>query len=272
MHRLLIVPALALALTACEREKNASPPVAAATTPPAPAVDAVPSGELQDVVETQPGYIVGITFPKSAARYPGLAADIKAYADAARTELVKAASGRGNDGSAADMYDLSLTFTDVMETPDVVAVAADGSSYTGGAHGNPLLERFVWLPRQNQRLTAERLVPDPGNWKPISDLVREQLHTALSQRLDADELPPEERAGIARSAGRMIDEGTEPSPGNFRQFEPVPGPGGKVAGLKFVFAPYQVGPYSDGVQSVQLPAAALLPYIAPEYRGLFAAD
>lgn len=271
MHRLLIVSMLAVALTACEREKSVATP--AATTPQPAAVPAAPPpGGLVDVVESQPGYIVGITFPKSAARYPGLAADIKAYADAARAELVNAANARGADGSAAEMYDLSLTFTDVMETPALVAVAADGSSYTGGAHGSPLLERFVWLPQQDRRLTAEMLVPDARNWKPISDLVREQLHTALSQRLDADELPPEERAGLARSAGRMIDEGTEPKADSFRQFEPVPGPGGKLVGLKFVFAPYQVGPYSDGVQSVQLPAAALLPYIAPEYRGLFAAQ
>lgn len=267
MNRLLIAPLLVAALAACEREKPAAVAPPAATVPPKPV--AVAPSALQDVVESQPGYMVGITFPKSAARYPGLAAEIKAYADAARAELVKAAQGRGNDGSAGDMYDLSLTFTDVLETPDVVAVAADGSSYTGGAHGNPLLARFVWLPKQNQRLTAERLVPDASSWKPISDLVREQLHTALSQRLDADTLPPADRAQLARSAGKMIDAGTVPDASNFAQFEPVPGPGGKLSGLKFVFPPYQVGPYSDGVQSVQLPAAALLPYIAPEYRDLF---
>ena len=271
MNRLLIVALLVLALAACEREKTAPAPAAVATAKPTPA-PAAPPGGLQDVVESQPGYMVGITFPKSAVRYPGLAAEIKAYADAARADLVTAAKGRGADGSAADMYDLSLTFSDVMETPDLVAVAADGSSYTGGAHGNPLLERFVWLPKQNRRLTAELLVPDARNWKPLSDLVREQLHTALSQRLDADELSPQDRAEIARSAGRMIDEGTAPNAASFRQFEPVPGPGGKLAGLKFVFPPYQVGPYSDGVQSVQLPASALLPLIAPEYRDLFASQ
>ena len=201
MNRLLIVALLALALAACEREKPAPTPAPAVTAQPAPAPTA-PSAGLQDVVESQPGYMVGITFPKSAVRYPGLAAEIKAYADAARAELVTAAKGRGADGSAADMYDLSLTFSDVMETPDLVAVAADGSSYTGGAHGNPLLERFVWLPRQNRRLTAELLVPDARNWKPLSDLVREQLHTALSQRLDADEEPADLR--VTTGLGRAL--------------------------------------------------------------------
>lgn len=271
MQRLLLAFLFATALVACEREKpsSADGPATGAKPVAAPVPTSPPVG-LADVLESQPGYMVGITFPKSAARYPGLAADIRAYAEAARAELVKAAQGRGSEASVAEMYDLSLTFTDVMETPDVVAVAADGSSYTGGAHAAPLLERFVWLPRHNHRLTAERLVSDAANWKPLSALVREQLHTALAQRLAADALSPEDRAQVVRSAGRMIDEGTAPVAASFAQFEPVAGPGGKLAGLRFVFAPYQVGPYADGVQSVQLPASALLPLIDPRYHDLFA--
>jgi len=36
-----------------------------------------------------------------------------------------------------------------------------------------------------------------------------------------------------------------------------------------VFPPYQVGPYSDGTQTVEVPSVALLPHIAPAYRSLF---
>ena len=68
----------------------------------------------------------------------------------------------------------------------------------------------------------------------------------------------------------MIEEGTEPVAGNFSQFEPVIGRGGRIVALRFVFAPYQVAPYAAGVQSVEVPAAVLLPHIAPQYRGLFA--
>ena len=39
--------------------------------------------------------------------------------------------------------------------------------------------------------------------------------------------------------------------------------------LRFVFPPYQVGPYSDGVQTVEVPAAVLRPYLADDVRGLF---
>ncbi|HUH91416.1 MAG TPA: hypothetical protein VLZ76_12305 [Lysobacter sp.] len=226
--------------------------------------------DLTDVVETNAQYVIGISYPPSASRYPELAAQLKRYADAARGELMQAVAGQpqGELASAA-VYDLSLSFTEVLETPEVVAYAADGSSYTGGAHGMPLLARFVWLPKQRQMLTAERLVPNAAGWQPISAYAREQLHTALSQRIDAEDLSPSDRAEMVRNAGRMIDDGTAADAENFSQFEPLAGPDGKLRGLRFVFAPYQVGPYSDGVQSVDVPASVLFPHVAPEYRGLF---
>ncbi|GAB2615844.1 DUF3298 and DUF4163 domain-containing protein [Novilysobacter erysipheiresistens] len=263
-----------VALAACDRESSTAVPEQAATSPAA--AEPAAGVELVDVMETTPDYVIGISYPQSAARYPALAAEMKRYAEAARADLMRAVearrqrqpTGEGSEGST--MYDLSLTFTEVFDSPDLVAYAADGSSYTGGAHGNPLLARFVWLPREDRRLTAEALVPQEAGWQAIANHVREQLYTALSQRIDADDLAPAERAEVVRGASRMIEEGTVADPENYSEFEPVGGPGGRVTGLRFVFAPYQVGPYSDGTQTVEVPASVLLPHVAPEYRGLFA--
>lgn len=265
-HRLLAL-ALLLALAACRQE--APVPGAASPSTPAPASPAEPAPvALADVSELTPRYMVGISYPAAASKYPGLAAALKTYAEAARAELMQAVQGMGDEAPPAP-YDLSLSFTALHDTPQLVAIAADGSSYTGGAHGTPLIARFVWLPRQKRMLTAEALVPDPGDWKPISDFAREQLHTRLSQRIDGDDTDPAERSELMRSAGRMIDEGTEANAGNFAQFEPVLGDDGRIRALRFVFPPYQVGPYSDGVQTVDVPASVLLPRVAPDYRALF---
>lgn len=274
MRRLLIPSLLVLSLVACDRGQPPAPP---ATSTPAPDASTGPTAppvaevKLTDVVETTPDYVIGITYPPSASRYPGLAVELKAYADAARGELMEALPGRAQSDSGA-MYELSLTFSELYATPELVAIAADGNSYTGGAHGNPLIARFVWLPQQGKSLKASELVTGEAGWKAIAGYVREQLHTALSQRVDADDLPPAERADVIKSAGKMIDEGTDANPENFAQFEPLAGTGGKLSGLRFVFAPYQVGPYSDGTQHVEVPAAVLLPHVAPQYRGLFAAN
>jgi hypothetical protein len=276
MKRLLLLCALAAALAACKREPQpatpAATPGAPAQAPGEPAIVAPAGVKLEDVSESTSDYIVGISYQVSAEQYPGLAAELKKYADTARNDLVEAAKARSQPGGATSApYDLSLSFTELMHTPDVVAVAADGSSYTGGAHGAPLIARFVWLPKQNRMLTAQQLIPSAEGWTAISDHVREQLHAALSQRVDADDLPPEERAQVVQNASKMIDDGTQPDPSDFALFEPIAAPDGRLAGLRFVFAPYQVGPYSDGTQTVEVPVDVLAPHLAPEYRPLFAA-
>lgn len=266
------VTLLVAALLACDRQgsDNVTVPATGTATPSVePGIAPAAPIELKDVVEATPEYVIGISYPRSAVRYPGLAAELKRYADAERSELMQAVQSR-DAGADPMMYDLSLSFSEVANTPALAAYAADGSSFTGGAHGTPLLARFVWLPAERRLLTSTELIPQARGWEVISDYVREQLHAALSQRVDADALAPTERAEVVRGAGRMIDEGTEVDPGNFAHFEPVLDRQGKVAALRFVFPPYQVGPYSDGTQAVEVPASVLLPHVAPQYQGLFA--
>lgn len=262
---------LALALGACKREADTPAAPEQPDTVPAetPATGTAAAPELKDVIETNDAYIVGISYPPTLNKYPGLAKAVAAYSDAARAELMQAVAGFGNDKPSAP-YELSLSFEQVAETPELVAVAADGSRYTGGAHGEPLVARFVWLPLQNKLLTANELVPKAEGWAVIGAYIREQLHTSVSVRADADELPPEERLRFVRSADKMIDEGTELDVDNFSQFQPIVGADGKITALRFVFPPYQVGPYADGTQTVDVPAMILLPHVAPEYAGLFA--
>lgn len=264
---LVVAAALAAVLVAGCRKEAAQDGAGKQAQAGAPVAAAAPV-TLEDVMERDPRYLIGISYPPAARAYPGLAKQLKAYADAARAEVMQAVSGLDGNKPTAP-YDLSLGFGMLLETPDVVAVAADGSSYTGGAHGNPLVARFVWLPRRGETLTAARLVPDPVGWRPIADYVREKLVAGLSTRVDAAAPAPEDRAAMLRNGARMIDDGTAPMAANFDQFEPIAGPGGRLQGLRFVFPPYQVGPYSDGVQSVEVPASVLLPVVAPEYRTLF---
>ncbi len=265
-RQVLLLPLLLLALLpACERGTSPAAPDAQA---PLPAVVEPAAVSLQDVVETKPNYIVGISFPQSAAKYPGLALALKTYADAARGELMQAVAALEGRKPTAP-YDLSLSFTGLVDTPDVVAVAADGSSYTGGAHGNPLVARFVWLSKSQDLLTGQKLFPTSTAWQVISDASREQLATTLSQRLDAEDLEGAERAQQLQDSTGMIDDGTAPKAGNFSEFEPVMDVSGRIRALRFVFPPYQVGPYVEGTRSVDIPARTLLPIMAPEYKPLF---
>lgn len=266
-----LASALALfLLSGCSREGAPPPSDASGTEAGAATAAAAAPVALQDVIETRPDYIVGISYPQVASKYPELAAAVHGYAEAARAGLMKAVAGLGGKKPVAP-YDLSLQFTGLVETPRVVAVAADGSSYTGGAHGEPLVERFVWLPQQRQMLSAAQLIPDAANWKPVSDHAREQLMTALSQQLDDDALEADARADALRTGGRMIDDGTAPDAQDFARFEPVMNADGSIRALRFVFPPGQAAPYAEGTRTVDVPAQVLMPLVAPDYRALFRA-
>ena len=267
----IVAISIVLMVLGCQREASvpATPVVTAepAAAVPSAASPAVP--ELKDVIESTESYTVGISYPPAINRYPGLARAVSAYAGSARDELMQAVAGFGNDKPSAP-YELSLSFELVVETPTLVAVAADGSRYTGGAHGEPLVARFVWLPDQEKLLAARELVPKVEGWAAIGAYIREQLHTGVSVRADADEMEPAARLEFVRSADKMIDEGTEADVDNFDAFQPIVDAQGRITAVRFVFPPYQVGPYADGTQTVDVPASVLLPHLAPEYVGLFA--
>ncbi|AKC88087.1 hypothetical protein WQ53_00445 [Pseudoxanthomonas suwonensis] len=271
--RMVAAGLLLVALAACRRDEAQAP--GAPAGPPAAddaAVPAVPAADapvaLADVIETDPRYVVGISYPPGAADDPGLAQALHGYAEAARGELMQAVAGL--DGNPTAPYELSLGFRETLRSADVVAVAADGSLYTGGAHGQPLVARFVWLPRQQRMLTAQDLLASPEDWRPVADYVAEQLGAAAHTRAADEALEPADRQRLLAMALKTIAEGTAPRPENFAQFEPVRSADGRIAALRFVFPPYQVGPYADGVQSVVVPAAVLRPYLAQDIRGLFA--
>lgn len=278
-RRALRASALAMAVglvlvAGCKRDADdtvTSPADGATAAQPAnieaPAVAA--PVELRDVIENTPQAVIGISYPTDIAKYPGLAKALADYATAARGELQQAVDGLGNDKPTMP-YELSLSFEKVLETPQLVVVSADGSRYTGGAHGEPLVARFVWLPEQQQMLTADKLVADAKGWKAVSDYIGDQLRERVATRLSSEDMEPGQLQESLRSASRMIADGTEPSAENFSQFQPLTGTDGKISAVRFVFPPYQVGPYSDGTQTVDVPANVLAPHVGAAYAGLFA--
>lgn len=257
------------ALAGCKKETAAEPAEVAQESAKQAEDPAVAEIDLRDVVENTPRYVVGISYPAAVANYPGLARELLSYSSAAKAELMEAVDVLGNDKPTAP-YELSLSYELLVDTPTIVAVSADGSRYTGGAHGEPLVARFVWLPKQQKQLEATHLLPSAQAWSAIGAYVGARLREQAVAHAESDALSPEEQQAQVRNLSKMIDEGTAPQPQNYSQFQPVMDASGHIAAIRFVFPPYQVGPYSDGTQSVDVPAAELMSFVAPEYRELFA--
>lgn len=257
-------------LLACSDQGNA-PQATESAQPPAAAspLEAAPAQpSLQDVIQTTPTHVVGISYPKDFDAPPGLARVMLDYAEQARAGLIQALDELGNDKPRVP-YELSLSFTVTADTPQLLAVSADGSRYTGGAHGEPLLARFVWLRQAQTLLTSDVLITDPAGRAIVAGYAEDALIAQMEARLQAEKLDGNELSSARAQASEMIRDGTQPDAGNFRQFQPVLSADGRIAALRFVFPPYQVGPYSDGTQSVDVPANILLPHVAPAYVALF---
>jgi len=144
----------------------------------------------------------------------------------------------------------------VAQTPHVVAVLGSGSAYTGGAHPDNMTESHIWLPEKQQWLS----------WQAVSDYVREDLYQQYSSHFPN---PSEQEQAWLDDHRDWINRGTGPDAENFKYFHPVASGDGRIAALKFIFPPYQVGPWADGTWAVDVPASILYPHIADEYRDLF---
>lgn len=266
--RWIALVACAAGLLACKPE-TAVPVAAGASAAPAATVSVAPavSAPLHDEIGSDARRVIGISYAQGIDQYPGLKQALLAYAQRQRTELDKALAALGENAKPTAPYELSLQFSKVLDTPQFVAVTASGTLYTGGAHGQPLLQGFVWLPQQDRLLDAAALIASAQGWQAVSDNVRGQLHARAAQRAgDVDEA---QRAAYLKDADKQIDDGTAPAAENFALFLPLTDASGQVQALRFTFPPYQVGPYADGAQSVDVPIDAVRPFIAPQYRALF---
>lgn len=276
MRTMLLIGA-ALLLGAC-RDEQASFPVPdsvpegteAAIQPGGTVTPDEPVAPLADMIEHDPRFVVGISYAPEISQYPGLSAAVREYARNARECLDEAVQGMGEDRSKAP-YELSLSFTLIQNTPLMAVVSGEGSLYVGKGDGKPLLSRFVWLPQTEKLLRVEDLISTQAGWDAVSSYVAEQMYTAVSTRMEDESLTPEERRQLQRTANKAIGELTKPAAENFSQFEPLLDGAGKIAALRFVFPPYLTsGPYSDGVQSVDVPMTVIQPHIGRDYQALLA--
>ena len=252
-------------VVACKREAPANAPTTATAQPTAASAPVV----LQDQVEHTPTWLLGITYPKGVTLPSGLAQEIKAYADASRKRLVGAAAPH-KAGDAGVPYDMSLEFRQIApQAQGLIAIAADGSLYSGGAQGDPLIRRFLWDTRSGGLIRAQDLVTGDAGWVAISNSARETLLGQIRTRMEDDKQVPEEIDKAIAKMTPIVESGTQPAASEFSEFEPMIDAQGKLVGLTFVFPPYQVAGYSDGIQRADVPVAVFQQYLDPKYRGLF---
>ncbi|GAA5082177.1 hypothetical protein [Lysobacter panacisoli] len=228
--------ALVLCTGACQREKP--PSVSTPQTVPV-AVDDAP----RDVFERNAQSIVGISYPAGAHLPAGLARELQAYATTQRATLDGAIARRKPNDAP---YELTLAFSQLVDSPRLIVIGADSSLYTGGASSRFTQHWFVWQRDRERLLRADELMPGTAGWTAVQAFLRDPAATT-----------PEAPPGAPASAG-LADP---------RQLVPRVNSQGQVFA---VGVPTQQ-PGSAETAVVDVPADVVRPFIAPEFASWFAA-
>jgi hypothetical protein len=249
-------------LAGCQEQRSAF--VASAT--PITAASAAEAAPGEDTGHGT-GYSYHIRYPALQPEWQALDAALHEYAGVAKKDFLAAQGGQHSASAGDDQLD--ITFNIARRTDDFVSVLVDGSSFTGGAHPNPLVSSFVLHLSDNKLLAIGDLFVDPdAALKILSDESRRQLEGRFDAQLREQVGEGAALAPALKDMREWVERGTEPKVENFDVFL-VDGLESKAIGLTLVFPPYQVAPYVDGAPQVEVPAKLFHALLKPEYVDSF---
>ena len=204
-----------------------------------------------------------IRYPALAPEFATLDSALRTYAATCKRDFLNACAAAPPQSENAMGWELDLSFDVRSVTRDFVSILGEGSQFTGGAHGNPMLASFTYSRRGKRVLGLLDLFSDPPTALALlSSASRVALLAPAAAKAGGSAKIPVEQQ-------HRIHDGTEPKVENFTTFLIEAGPGDKAQGLSLLFPTYQIAPYADGPQHVSLPAQAFVAQLKAEYRGAF---
>lgn len=284
---LLAMTLATFALAACQHQpgdhaasaaasavSSSAPVIAAPTTTPAPSTAS--SAPLPGDHAATRHYKIDITLPTLPADEATLADALRTTADNAKRQFVQALPDPHADPEFANrQLEMIIDFKVIANTPAFTSVRESGMQDTGGAHPIPIQATFVYDRKAGKTLTLDDLFNDP-------DAARRALanyaHDTLLRRFTANAPKPGEGSPQAirewkTNMLQMLNDGTKPTTVNYSLFvvragatDSAPSPG-----VTLIFPPYQVAPYVDGTQMVEVPASTFAKFLKPAFQHDFEA-
>jgi hypothetical protein len=245
----LVFAALAM-LCACSKPAEKSGQTDAATGPSAPLTYAIANADVA----------VNLALPDAITAYPGLHRQLF---DEDRAALDRFANTAGKDhaeltaqGFPAPPYAMSIGWGVAGQTPRLASLYARINTDEGGAHPNEEYHAIIWDVRHGHKLTPRDL------FAPEADLT--QIDALLCRALEAER---------SRRAGKPVRQGgncprlTDGQVVVLGASQP-----GKLGGIAVLYAPYEVGPYSEGSYEIRLPLGLIRDSLSPEYAREFSGE
>ena len=154
----------------------------------------------------------------------------------------------------------SMEWSTAGETPRLLSLQSELSTFTGGAHPNTSYNALLWDRRTSQQISFSALLTGRAN---IASLMRSDYCKAL----DAERL--KRRQG--EKLGGVFDEC--PKLSDLAIALADQDKNGRFDMIAFVASPYVAGPYAEGEYDISLPVTArFIAALKPAYRGSFEAQ
>lgn len=231
------------------------------------AVAPVPAAKPSALEEKNERYSFAYRYPAAASAVPQIAKALDQergqMLEKLSADTTEAKRDADKNGDPYRAYSSEKEWKVVTETPRLLSLSAQGYDYTGGAHGMPFYDSFVWDKRATRRLVAEDMFRSQAT---LSGAVR----TAFCRALDAQR---KERRGGEMGASVGKDDPFNTCP-KVAESTLLLGSSNRQAidRLGFVIGPYTAGPYAEGAYELTLPVTpAVIAALNPEYRAMFAA-
>ena len=261
---LLILAAVAAALTACNRDREPAPGTQAPAAPGQPAAVTPADAAAPTNFELKTPYAdVRLTLPEAIKPQTDLHARLYAeevrllrqFAEGAQGELTEA--GADTD---RPKFEKTITVTTALETGKLFSLKRVDFDYSGGAHPNTLTSGILWDKALKRRLGLADLFRKDADLTALDQALCSAINAAKRARVpDSASVSLGGRPGAA--CPRAIDTAFVLAPGTLP---------GKAAGLIFFINPYQVGPGVEGGYEIAIPVTGFRSLLAVAYADDFA--
>lgn len=208
-----------------------------------------------------------VSWPAVAAGIAPLNALLRAKGDELRKETeagLRAEQAASKEGDYPFRgYSYVEDWAVAADVPALLILQSDGYTYTGGAHGMPIIDTLYWDKAGAKTLDAKDIFDEAT----LSQAVKDRFCKALDdQRAEKRGAPvgSGEPSGIAD-----FDECVDPIK---QTIVPIATSGGALDTIQFIIMPYEAGPYAEGIYEVAVPVdAAVLGAVKPAWKAAFAA-
>jgi len=162
-------------------------------------------------------------------------------------------------GMSGHPWSLSIDMNNFAEGGNLASILGYVFSFTGGAHPNHSFFSTNFdtesqdLIKFSDLFENDKIALDAISKYSVSNII-EQKSERLNEKITEDE---------------WLIEGAGPDLKNYSIFVFVPAEDKKIDGIKFVFPPYQVGPYAEGTYEVIVSSELFYDFLDGKYKNSF---